>query len=728
MAKDETPVPDTKGRFTPTPKLRCLLVFVAVYTALSVVGDYLLVDGSTAGPIWPAAGFGLVAVVLCGRVALLAIFIGSLVSTNYGGIEWTASFEQHAARFVGLPLANTMESWIAVSFARILYLRRRPNVLDSWNSESLDLEDRLQGPWRMDSLRAVSILMIAIFGGSCIGAAMGGGLYTRLDPTSNYLTATLSWWGADATAMIVVLPVLAAIKNCNSTDWIAAGSSRFLLGYVIVLILLFMCFAGFIKSSLAKEILLCLIAGSWILICAQGNLAVVVVGLSLIVSFCIPATVIGLGPFVGRSKPDEYLIMQAYLILITFCGLCLHGLIRETKRANQLLMAIKERETIQRYETKLEESSRLLLEQKVDLDGVLGTFPDLYFWLNREGRYMKYYANQDLYVPPEAFIGKHISEVVPNEISKNLIAAFERCCDSGKTEEVEYSLEMNGGLNWFEGRFKLLENDQVLAVIRNITQRKESEQQIQALLAQREIDSELLSLRAKELARSNAELEQFAYVASHDLREPLRMVRSFCSILFDKYSTSLPPEAKEYLNFAMDGSKRMQQMIDDLLTLSRVGAGRYLFRVCSLEQACDEAIATLKHSIEEKKIRIVKGNLPLIVADKERLEQVLLNLIGNAVKFSRTEDPEIFLDCEEDLHHWKIKVVDNGIGIEEQYLAKIFLLFERLHPADNYPGSGLGLTLCKKIIEQHGGAIGVTSAVSSGSQFWFTLPKRNESA
>ncbi|XZE20906.1 ATP-binding protein [Pirellulaceae bacterium SH449] len=723
MAKDEIPAPDTKGRFTPSPKLKCLLVFVAAYIALSVVGDYLLVDGSTAGPIWPAAGFGLVAVVLCGRIALLAIFIGSLISTNYGGIEWTASFEQHLARFLGLPLANTMESWIAVSLARILYLRRRPNVVDSWHSNSIDLEDRLQGPWRMDSLRAVTILMIAIFVGSCIGAAIGGGIYTRIDPTSNYLAATLSWWGADATAMIVVLPVLAVIKNCNSSDWIAAASSRFLFGYVIVLIMLFMCFAGFIKSSLAKEFLLCLIAGSWILICAQGNLAVVVVGLSLIVSFCIPATTLGLGPFVGRAKPDEYLIMQAYLIVITFCGLCLHGLIRETNRANQLLMAIKERETIQRYETKLEESSRLLQEKKVDLDGVLGTFPDLYFWLSQEGKYLRYYANQELFVPPEVFIGKHISEVIPSDICENLLAAFQRCCHSGQTEEVEYSLEMNGAEYWFEGRFKLLENDQVLVVIRNITRRKESEQQIQALLAQREIDSELLSLRAKELTRSNAELEQFAYVASHDLREPLRMVRSFCSILFDKYSDSLPSEAKEYLNFAMDGSQRMQQMIDDLLTLSRVGAGRYLLRTCSLEQACDEAISTLKHSIQEKKIRIVKGNLPQVVADKERLEQVLLNLIGNAVKFSRTEDPEIFLDCEEDLHQWKIKVVDNGIGIEEQYFDRIFLLFERLNPSSNYAGSGLGLALCKKIVEQHGGAIGVTSAVSSGSQFWFTLPK-----
>lgn len=727
MANDATANEVTRVSSDPSA-LKSVLFLIPVYVVLSVVGDQLLVDGSTGGPIWPAAGFGLLARVLYGRVALLAIFVGSFISICFGGVDRTASFDQHVARFFGFPLANTLESWVTVSLANLLYQRRRPNVVESWHATSVELERVYHGPWRMDSLRAVSILMLATFAGSCIAAAVGGGIYIRIDATANYFASTFSWWGADATAMIVVLPFLAATKNCSLADWRTAISTRYLVSFMVMLVLLFMCFGGLIKLSLAKEWLLYLIAGSWILFCAQGNLAVVVVGLGLIVAFCIPATTIGLGPFVGRSKPEDFLMMQGYLIFITFCGLCLHGLLRETNRANQLLMAIKERETIRQYETKLEESSQLLQEQKVDLDGVLGTFPDLYFWLNREGRYMKYYGNQDLYAPPEFFVGKHISEVIPNEISKNLIGAFERCCDSGKTEEVEYSLEMNGVLNWFEGRFKLLENEQVLVVVRNITQRKESEQQIQALLAQREIDSELLSLRAMELARSNAELEQFAYVASHDLREPLRMVRSFCSILFDKYSASLPPEAQEYLSFAMDGSKRMQQMIDDLLTLSRVGAGRYFFRECSLERACDEAIATLKHSIQEKKIRIVKGNLPLVVADKERLEQVLLNLIGNAVKFSRTEDPEIFLDCEEEFHQWKIKVVDNGIGIEEQNLARIFLLFERLHPADIYPGSGLGLTLCKKIIEQHGGTIGVTSAVSRGSQFWFTLPKRNESA
>jgi signal transduction histidine kinase len=699
-----------------------ILVFAA-YFLLSFLGDLFLVHGSIASPIWPAAGFGLIATVVIGKPALVSIFFGSLLSVIISVPSWPAEPIELAMRCIGFPSANVAESWITVSIAHWLHGRRSRMLRLRDIDPSPNVHEH--HPWMMQSLRSVSILTVSIFAGGFVSALLGSIVAYRLNDTSNFLYATLSWWGSDSTAMFFTLPLFAALLHCSKKDWIAAFSAKYHLLYVSLVILLAACNSNISQNDTIGELLLCTIAGVWILICLQDSLPILVLGIALILGFTITATVLNYGPFTGHDRQDEYLGMQAYLIVLTFCGLSLHGLHRETYRMNQLLLEIREAETIERYESRLKESSRLLEEKQMDLEGILGTFPDLYFWLSKDGIYLKYYARKDLYISPEYFIGKHIRDVLPEEIQPAIISVFNKCCNSGKTEEIEYSLKINGTLGWFEGRFTSLENQQVLVVVRNITHRKKTEQQLQTLLIQHEVDSEQLILKAKELARSNSELEQFAYVASHDLREPLRMVRSFCTILDERYSKSLPVEAREYLNFAVDGAKRMQQMVDELLLLSRVGTGQYAILPCSLENVCNNAIETLKHSIEEKKIRISKCNLIEIHADRERLEQVLLNLIGNAVKFSRNDDAEIRITCEELDDGWIVRVIDNGIGIEPKHFERIFLMFQRLHPNNIYPGSGVGLALCKKIIQQHGGAIGVHSVPNQGSEFWFTLPRNN---
>ena len=698
------------------------LVF-ATYFLLSFLGDLFLVHGSTASPFWPAAGFGLIATVIFGKPALAPIFFGSLLSVLISIPSWSAEPTELAIRCIGYPAANSAESLLTVSLANWLH-RRRSRML---NLRDIDPSKIIveHHPWMMQSLRSVTILTVSIFAGGFASALLGSIVAFSLNDSSSLLYATLSWWGADSTAMIFALPLFSATLYSSRKDWVAAFAAQYHLLYITLIILLAVCYSNISQTDIIRELLLCVIAGIWIMFCLQDSLPILVIGITMILGFTVTATVLNYGPFTGRDKQDEYLVMQAYLIVLTFCGLSLHGLHRETFRMNQLLLKIREAETIERYESRLEKSSRLLEEKQMDLEGILGTFPDLYFWISREGIYLKYYAHQDLFVSPEFFIGKHLRDVVPEAILPEILNTFERCCSSGNTEEIEYSLAINGSLGWFEGRFTLLDNNQVLVVVRNITHRKKTEQQLQALLIQREIDSEQLNLKAKELARSNSELEQFAYVASHDLREPLRMVRSFCAILDERYSKSLPTEAREYLGFAVDGAKRMQQMVDELLLLSRVGTGQYAILPCSLEEVCDKAIETLRHSIDEKKIRISKGNLCEIYADRERLEQVLLNLLGNAVKFTRNENAEIRVTCEDLEDGWIIRVVDNGIGIEPKHFDRIFLMFQRLHPSNLYPGSGVGLALCKKIILQHGGTIGVHSVPNQGSEFWFTLPRNN---
>ena len=233
-----------------------------------------------------------------------------------------------------------------------------------------------------------------------------------------------------------------------------------------------------------------------------------------------------------------------------------------------------------------------------------------------------------------------------------------------------------------------------------------------------------LAKKAEELQRSNAELEQFAYVASHDLQEPLRMVSSYTQLLAKRYKEQLPAEAQEFMHFTVDGAARMKQLIEDLLAYSRVGTkGKELVPV-SLEAPLKRALTNLRAAIQESGACVTSDALPTVDADEVQLAQVFQNLIGNALKFKGKEAPRIHIGALEEAGEWHISVADNGIGIEPQYFERIFMLFQRLHAMGEYPGTGIGLAICKKVAERHGGRIWVTSTPGAGSTFHFTLPKK----
>jgi len=288
---------------------------------------------------------------------------------------------------------------------------------------------------------------------------------------------------------------------------------------------------------------------------------------------------------------------------------------------------------------------------------------------------------------------------------------------AGERESVRFEkryVRKDGGVVWVSLGVALVRSAAgtplyEIAMFDDITERKEAER------ALREAH--------EELKRSNSELEQFAYVASHDLQEPLRMVSSYTQLLGRRYGEKFDADAKEFMAYIVDGATRMKQLIEDLLAYSRVGTKGKDFKAVDMEKPLRRAINNLKAAIEESGAQVTHAPLPTLAADEVQLAQLFQNLMGNALKFRGPATPHIHVALQDLGDHVEVAVRDNGIGIEPQYFERIFMVFQRLHDKGEYPGTGIGLAICKKVVERHGGQIRVESKLGEGSAFIFTLPK-----
>ena len=257
-------------------------------------------------------------------------------------------------------------------------------------------------------------------------------------------------------------------------------------------------------------------------------------------------------------------------------------------------------------------------------------------------------------------------------------------------------------------RLQYLGEDFIFAVARDISERKAVEQSLRNY--------------AEELARSNQELEQFAYVSSHDLKEPLRMVTVYVQMLQNHLQGKLDDRASEYLGYAVQGSRRMLALINDLLAYSRLGRETSPFETVSCDENVTAALQNLRTAIEESGAQVEVSPMPEVYGNAGQITQLFQNLIANAIKFRGGQPPVIKVSAQKSDGEWLFSVADNGIGIQPRYLERIFVIFQRLHTAQKYPGTGIGLSICKKIVENHGGRIWVESNVGEGSVFHFTLP------
>jgi signal transduction histidine kinase len=256
---------------------------------------------------------------------------------------------------------------------------------------------------------------------------------------------------------------------------------------------------------------------------------------------------------------------------------------------------------------------------------------------------------------------------------------------------------------------------------------RSTNQRLETEIIEHERAEQALRMKSLELERSNYELNQFAYVASHDLQEPLRMVTMFTQLLQRRYADALDEDAKGYIDFAVDGASRMRQLIQDLLEYSRTGRIAREFEEVDCKALVDSVVTNLRVAVEESEAILHVGPLPRIQGNPTRLFQLFQNLISNAIKFHGEQTPEITIEAEPQGDQWLFRIRDNGIGVHPDYADRIFLVFQRLHTRQEYEGTGIGLALCKRIVGFHGGEIWVESSEGAGSTFYFTLPEEQPS-
>jgi PAS domain S-box-containing protein len=357
-------------------------------------------------------------------------------------------------------------------------------------------------------------------------------------------------------------------------------------------------------------------------------------------------------------------------------------------------------------------------EAQAQYRGLLEAAPDAMVIVNEHGHIVLVNAETERLFgyPRDELIGQVVDMLVPDRSRGYIRHHRQKYTSHPRARSVGAGIELRGrckdGSEFpLELMLSPLESPDgilVTATIRDITSRKSAELHLVKTIG--------------ELKRSNAELEHFAYVASHDLQEPLRMVASYTQLLAKRYVGRLDADADEFIAYAVDGSNRMQTMIQDLLTYSRAGATSEPPRRISSENALQEAIANLRVSIQESGAVVTHDSLPVITTDNTQLVLVFQNLIGNSIKYRSAAAPQVHVSARDSSGNWVFAVRDNGLGIDPKYFDRIFVLFQRLHGRAEFQGTGIGLSICKKILERLGGRIWVESQPDEGATFYFELP------
>ncbi|MFN8309161.1 MAG: ATP-binding protein [Chitinophagales bacterium] len=379
----------------------------------------------------------------------------------------------------------------------------------------------------------------------------------------------------------------------------------------------------------------------------------------------------------------------------------------------QILIAHSDVTDLKNVETRLGESEESRM-------AILYAIPDMVFRVARDGTIDDYYPNEmhREILGSVNFVGQSINAIVPDEHVQNVVELIAKTIETGELQSLEFEQCERDYTFYYEFRFSPLNEKQVIVIVRDVSDMK-------AIQRQLDLSNKELFRKNEQLERyitSNTELEKFAYIASHDLREPLRSLTGFAQLLQRRNAGLLSAESEDFIQNIINGAQRMNTLISGLLDFSRVSTSGKPFTTVQLDDLLKKVQTDLKVTIEETQTSFLIYDLPEIYCDELQFRQLFQNLISNAIKFRSAQQPLIRISAERSGDNWLFKVEDNGIGMDMKYKEQVFQLFTRLHSQDKYQGSGIGLSICRKIMERHNGKIWLESSPGKGTSVFFTFP------
>lgn len=644
------------------------VLLAIVYFAAAKLGLMLAFVHASATAVWPPTGIALAALLVFGYRVWPGVFVGAFLAN--------VTTEGSVATSLSIAAGNTLEG-VAGAY----------------------LVNRFAGG-RHAFERPQDILKFAVLAGmvsTMVSATVGvtslslGGFAKWADYGSIWLT----WWLGDAVGDFLVAPLLVLWITNPRVQWQRGQGVEAACLLICILVVSQAVFGGLLPLTANDYPLdyLCIPVVVWAAFrFGQRETATAAFLLS---GIALWGTLRGFGPFARETQNESLLLLQAFMGVTALLALAFAAVVSERKRAEEALKASEAR-------------FRSVTQSAIDAVVSADSTGKILTW-NKGAQAIFGYAEEEV-------LGRPLAILMPERYREAHERGLERMRRTGEARVIGKTVELDGlrkdgsGFPVELSLSKWETNDGTFygGIIRDITERKRAEN--------------ALARQAQELARSNAELEQFAYVASHDLKEPLGLVNSYVKLLARRYKDKLDADAQEFIGYAVQGVARMQALIQDLLAYSRVGSRTQPFEPVDCREALKTALANLALPIDESGAVITADALPVVLADPLQLAQVFSNLIGNAVKFRGAETPKIHIGGRREGHEWVFSVADNGIGIEPQYTDRIFVIFQRLHTWEEYPGTGIGLAICKRIVERHGGRIWVESQSGLGATFSFTLP------
>lgn len=651
------------------------LVVATLYFASGWIGLIFAIPPGVATLLWPPSGLATAVAVIFGRASLPGVFFGSLVLNVFSLMTGGTSFGWALLSGLIFATASTLQAGVAAWL-----LNRFTDTRELFTTG-----------------KNVFIFLGLIIGTSVIAATFGAAHVAFLLSGAAFKTTWLVWYLGDLVGILVLAPaILIWSQKSQAESWSPARWLEAVVFGVLLIVTNYLSLFTAISNAVPISYLLILfVMWSALRFHQRGVVATI-----LVTSFftAIGASM-GDGPFVRSSVFDSLLYSQLFLAIINLTGLVLSAVMSERTRIAGELQS-------------REMSYRAMFEGaavgKCLLDVETGRIQQV----NRKLTAITGYSVDELH-------GMYFYNLLaPNElIKKTLEAEFEKSLDSDRCIEFSFRTKHHTDIQVEMQATTISDKRErphlALVIIQDVTGRK-----------QMESERDKLNFY---LERTNRELQTFTYGVSHDLKEPLRTIASHLALFERQHAKSIDASGRELLEYAVDAAKRMTTLIDSLLNYGRLDSVSNPSRPVDLNAILDRALLDLKGAIESTNTKITHDPMPTVTGNPTQLIQLLENLIGNAIKFKGIDPPEIHISCSKRDGEWLLSVRDNGIGLDMQQASRIFLPFQRLHSDRSIAGSGLGLTLCRKIVEMHGGSIWVESMPGKGTEFYFTIREKSPS-